>query len=129
MPPLSLVVCDDKVATRLSIPSFLARPARLLPPPYRRSLSAGLRFRRARATAGDIIRVPGSIGQAVDRACIIFIDRHAAGSNRTVGAVDDHIAVTDFDLTVAGAVYLDASTDLQLISQLHFVIGAAGRCW
>ena len=79
-----------------------------------------------------IVRVPGSIGQAVDRAFIIFIDRHAAGSYRTVAAVDDNIAVTDFDLTVAGAVYFDARTNLQLISQLHFVIGAAaavrGRC-
>ena len=72
-----------------------------------------------------IVRVPGSIGQAVYRAFIIFIDRHAAGSYRAVAAVDDHIAVTDIYLAIAGAVDIDASTDLQFVSQLHFIISAA----
>ena len=114
--------CDDKVTVACRYRALLRGQLDCF---RRRIVDRFQLVFRCRLPAGDIIRVPGSIGQTVDRACIIFIDRHTAGSYRTVAAVDDHIAVTDFDLTVAGAVYFDARTDLQLISQLHFVIGAA----
>ena len=86
-----------------------------------------------RLATGIIIRVPGGIGQSVDRAFIIFIDSDAAGFDRTVAAVKNYFAAsTDSDLTVACAVDDGSAVtaDIQLIAQFYFVISAASsiRC-
>ena len=83
----------------------------------------------SRLAGNIVVRVPGSISQAVDRAFVIFIDSNAARCDRAVAAVDNDIAVADVDLTVTGTVHIDARADLQLVIQLHFIISAAGRIY